>query len=415
MSQKLENQYNRLVALRNQARAARQALVDRAAREGRSDLSESESRAFERLTRDLDGADGDEGLEARVGHIAEELRRSRGDAETQKVLRATANATGGAAVADVGGVPPLNFDQDQLRMAHAALASRQTYRMHVEQRAFGTIDPSVPPALAPNIVGPIYEQRLLGRLPIALTDSPFVRYIRHYGTTGAAAIVGEGQPKPELVPQTDEVTIEMAKLAAHVGTSWESVRDFDTWQQYLTQNLAREIYNAENAQLLTGSGTGANITGFTSVSGILTHVAGAGTTPLSALDDIELSIATMRTGDALAEPDIFVVHPTTWSAIRRSKDLYGRYQVAPDPTADEARSVWGVPALVTTQFPAGDGLLIDTGKFGRVYYREGLSLLMGYSGNDFTSNIVRFVAEERFNLAVERPSAICHITGLPEA
>ena len=41
MSQKLENQYARIVALRNQARGARQALVDRATDvEGRADLSE---------------------------------------------------------------------------------------------------------------------------------------------------------------------------------------------------------------------------------------------------------------------------------------------------------------------------------------------------------------------------------------
>jgi hypothetical protein len=38
---------------------------------------------------------------------------------------------------------------------------------------------------------------------------------------------------------------------------------------------------------------------------------------------------------------------------------------------------------------------------------------MGYSGTDFTDNIVRWVAKERLNLAVERPAAICWITALP--
>jgi hypothetical protein len=33
---------------------------------------------------------------------------------------------------------------------------------------------------------------------------------------------------------------------------------------------------------------------------------------------------------------------------------------------------------------------------------------------DFTSNILRWIAEERLNLAVERPAAICWITGLPD-
>ena len=58
-------------------------------------------------------------------------------------------------------------------------------------------------------------------------------------------------------------------------------------------------------------------------------------------------------------------------------------------------------------------MLIDSTLFGRVAVRESLVLRMGYSGADFTDNIVRWVAEERLNVAVERPAAICHITGLP--
>jgi hypothetical protein len=42
-------------------------------------------------------------------------------------------------------------------------------------------------------------------------------------------------------------------------------------------------------------------------------------------------------------------------------------------------------------------------------------LRMGYSGTDFTQNIIRCVCEERLNLAVERPAAILHITALPTA
>jgi hypothetical protein len=44
---------------------------------------------------------------------------------------------------------------------------------------------------------------------------------------------------------------------------------------------------------------------------------------------------------------------------------------------------------------------------------------MGYGvvggQSDFVSNILRWAAEERLNLAAERPAAICRITGLPTA
>lgn len=52
--------------------------------------------------------------------------------------------------------------------------------------------------------------------------------------------------------------------------------------------------------------------------------------------------------------------------MRRTKDGYGRYLTAADPTKDEANQLWGVEVLVTTKHTAGTGLLIDTSKFGRV-------------------------------------------------
>jgi hypothetical protein len=69
--------------------------------------------------------------------------------------------------------------------------------------------------------------------------------------------------------------------------------------------------------------------------------------------------------------------------------------------------------LVTTQLSAGTGVLMDTTKFGRVLVRGPIGLRIGYAGSDFTQNIVRFIAEERIALAVERPSAVLEITGLP--
>jgi hypothetical protein len=74
---------------------------------------------------------------------------------------------------------------------------------------------------------------------------------------------------------------------------------------------------------------------------------------------------------------------------------------------------WAQDVLQSTAFTAGEGVLIDTRLLGKVAVRETLSLRIGYSGTDFTANVVRTICEERLNLAVERPAAICHITGLP--
>lgn len=128
---------------------------------------------------------------------------------------------------------------------------------------------------------------------------------------------------------------------------------------------------------------------------------------------MELAIAALRTGAALAEANLLAVHPSTWSALRRTKDLQDRYLVQPDPTQGSPSTVWGVSVLATTTIAAGVGALLDTRKFGYAVVRESLTLRTGTSDDDFTRNLQRWIAEERLALAVERPAAVCKITGLP--
>jgi hypothetical protein len=47
--------------------------------------------------------------------------------------------------------------------------------------------------------------------------------------------------------------------------------------------------------------------------------------------------------------------------------------------------------------------------------REGLTTRIGYSGTDFTENVVRFVSEERVTQTIERLQAICLVSRLPIA
>ncbi len=73
----------------------------------------------------------------------------------------------------------------------------------------------------------------------------------------------------------------------------------------------------------------------------------------------------------------------------------------------------GVPVLVTTQAVPGDAFLLDTSKFGKVVVREGITIRQGTADDDFIRNLLRWIYEERLNLAVERPSAILYVTSLP--
>ncbi|MDX1874360.1 phage major capsid protein [Mycolicibacterium sp. 120266] len=105
----------------------------------------------------------------------------------------------------------------------------------------------------------------------------------------------------------------------------------------------------------------------------------------------------------------------TWSALQRVKDRQGRYIVQTDPTVGAASSIWGVEVLPTMTIAAGVGALVDTRKMGYVVVRESLTLRTGTNADVFSRNLVRWVGEERLALAVERPAAVCKLTGLPVA
>jgi Phage capsid family len=127
------------------------------------------------------------------------------------------------------------------------------------------------------------------------------------------------------------------------------------------------------------------------------------------------AIARLRTRPALAEPDLVLMNPNTWASVRTAKDGYRRFLASVDPTTDKGETVRGVDVLTSTQFTAGEAVLVDTTLVGRSRSVKPLSLRIGYTGGDFTNNILRTVCEERLNFAIERPAAIWHITGLPTA
>jgi HK97 family phage major capsid protein len=306
------------------------------------------------------------------------------------------------------GVSPLMFSEASLKGLHAAAASRQSLTV----KAFATVGGLLPAELAPGVLGPIHENRLLDRLPATPISAPSYEYIRHSSSTGTPSVTAEGAAKPEVTLVTSSQIATVVKLAAHFGISHEALSDFPTFLSYAVTEMTRQIQDVENAQLLNGSGTGGNMLGLNLTTGALTHA--VGTAPVeTGLDAIEVAIAQLRVGSSLAEANLLVLNPSTWSALRRSKDTQGRYLVNPDPTAADGQRIWNVDVLVTTAQAAGAGLLLDTNKFGRVLVREGITVATGTNLDDFSKNVQRWVIEERLALAVERPTAVLTITGLP--
>jgi len=226
-------------------------------------------------------------------------------------------------------------------------------------------------------------------------------------TAGAATVAAGGQmPETSLTPVKTILTAR--KVAIFSTVTDELMTDFPTFAQYLDVELTRQEIEAENWQLINGSGTGEDLFGLLNTPGTLSRVKASTDT---ALDCIEEGITDLRNGPSLCEPDAILINPSTWSAIRRSKNTLGNY-ILGDPGQVVVNDVWGVPVLQSTQMVPGTVVLANLEIGARVLVREGITLSMtNSSDNDFTNGRVKIRATERLALGVSRPTAINVLTG----
>jgi HK97 family phage major capsid protein len=310
--------------------------------------------------------------------------------------------------------PSITPTQEQMRELHEAIVSRKS--MQIEVKTATDVSGLLPPSVMPGIVERRHEpQRVLDFIPSAPVSSPSWEYFRHSATTGTMTTVAPGAAKPELSFTVDTVTGVVRKIAAHTAVEDETLQDFSGFASYVSSELTRIYIDAENAQILAGDGIGTNILGVLSQSGILTRdlatdFAADGTN--TALDTLERAITDLRVGTAFAEADLVVLHPTTWSIIRRTKNSLGNY-VLGDPSVSDARTLWGVPVITTTSIAAATGLVAQMSLAGEARIRQGVTIdTTPYNSDDWTHNLTRFRIEARVGLGVVRPAAICKVTTL---
>jgi HK97 family phage major capsid protein len=308
--------------------------------------------------------------------------------------------------------PALNLTTEDAQELFKAARAKQSYRVEAKSGNIGyKIAGSAinPPNISGGIVGKLHEPaRILSYIPTQQMSGPSIEFLTHSTSTGAAAMVARGGLKPELTMDFTAGVLTARKIAVQSGIPDEVLADFESFFAYLQSELTRSVIDVENAQILNGDGVGENLLGILNTPGLLTRAKATDT----ALDAVELAIADLRTGPAYTDPTALVIHPTTWSSIRRTKDTQGRYLLGADPTAAEANKLWGIPVLATTTIAAGTALLGNLTEGVKGYVRQGLTLDIGVSTEDFVRNITRVRAEERIAVGVHRPAALVKITGL---
>ena len=244
-----------------------------------------------------------------------------------------------------------------------------------------------------------------------------IKYLRETSYINSATAVAEGALKPEATWALSEVDAPVKKVAITSKVTDELFNDQPSVMSYINGRMRFMVEEAEEDQILNGTGVGANLTGILNTAGIQTQAKGVD----SAVDAIFKAIMDKVFTIGRAQASGIVMHPTNWSAIRLLKDANNQYYGGGPFTGAYGNPgsgvmfemLWGLPVVVTTRIAAGTALVGDFRRNAQIFRRQGITIDSTNSNeDDFKKNLIALRAEERFALAVYRPPAFASVTGL---
>lgn len=253
------------------------------------------------------------------------------------------------------------------------------------------------------------ERRLTIRDLIApgTTDSNAIEYVRETGFTNNAAPVAEGGAKPYSDITFELVNAPVRTLAHLFKASRQILDDSAALQSYIDARARYGLLTVEEAQLLYGNGTGANLQGLMTLAETYAAPGGIVVTGEQRIDRLRLALLQAELSEFPA--DGIVLNPIDWAAIELTKDSEGRYIVG-QPQEGTAARLWNRP-VVSTQAMQQDEFLTGAFRLGaQIFDRMDIEILVSTeNADDFEKNMVTIRAEERLAFAVYRPEAF--VTG----
>lgn len=333
--------------------------------------------------------------------LANELEGRLGEAE-QKYARIPTQG-GGQSVVDIGefvigNEALIEFAKIQTSGKRASVPVNSK-DIRAALTSFGTI-PSSPTT---TVVGKA-QPRLNIRDLIAggNTGSNAIFYIRETGFTNNAANVAENAAKPYSEITFEEKTQAVKTIAHLLKASKQILDDLPQLASFINGRLMTGLKQAEEAQLLFGSGTGQNLAGIYTLA--TAYSAPITISSPNKVDVLRLAMLQAELADLPATGH--VLHRKDWAAIELTKDSNGRYLFS-DPMRMGVPMMWGLP-VAETNATTMDGKFL-TGSFAQaaqIFDREDANIVVSTeNADDFEKNMISIRCEERLALAVYRPEA----------
>lgn len=251
------------------------------------------------------------------------------------------------------------------------------------------------------VAGAFRALRMRDVLNVLPTSSNQIEFTREASWTNNAAGTAEGATKPE-----SDLTFELEESPVRTVAHWlkvskQALMDQPALQVLINERMRHGVELAEQVQILTGDGTGQNL------SGLLTSGNHTAVTPATGDDRIQTlrkAITTLQRNDWT--PSGIILHPGDWEAIELTLDDESRYLFA-NPQQAAVPRMWGLPVVATNSVTEGSFVVADFAAACTLWDRQmPVVELFEQDDDNVQRNLVTIRAEERVAFTVERPAAV---------
>lgn len=245
-------------------------------------------------------------------------------------------------------------------------------------------------------------------IPQTNTTQSAILYVEVTTQTNNAVEIGEGVAYPEAAIALTDRTSPVRKIGTILPVTDEQLDDVPQVRALIDETLPFMVAQRLDQQIFNGNGTGSNLTGLLSVSGIQTQARGADPIPTAFLK----AIVKVRTGTGRAVPSGVLIHPTDWQSVKTLTTADGIY-IWGNPALAGPDTMWGLPMAMVDAGSAGTAVVADFRNYTRLFFREGIGgVEVGYVNDDFKLGQKSLRADVRAAFVVFRPAAVCTVTGL---
>jgi HK97 family phage major capsid protein len=258
---------------------------------------------------------------------------------------------------------------------------------------------------APDFIAPIPLQAPGRRLLV-------LNALRHLPVQGATVVVPrvtgfndgsavqayEGGPKGESTIAFEGAPMPMPTVASFCNVSRQVLEDVTSLTEFLSMWLRYFVLRKLENLIIAGTGDDTD-----KISGLIT-VGSVCEPGLEHAADNLLWAAESALPNFGYQPTLIILNNIDYVNILSARSTIKTY-VGPGWASGINTTLWGIPVVPSVGCTQGKAIVLD-GNLVAILDRMEINLLMGWTGNQFSSNTLTLLAETRANLAVMDGNAV---------